>query len=196
LDTTVARDDKTKRRKTAENQAPPGRPLTARAVAELCGVELKTVHNWVAEGRLQHFRTPGRHLRFHPDAVQAFLRGLGYADPPSQRRVVIGASAGAAQRLRRVLLGCDCIWVNEPWSFLIAVGRHSGSGQPPVDALVIDSKLFRESELGAALRAMRRQLPTTPFFVIGETSGPSNHGVVRVAWDDLEVLRRRLGSQS
>jgi excisionase family DNA binding protein len=49
------------------------RPVTAREFADLCGVELKTVHGWVSRGVVASFRTPGRHLRFLPSEVRAFL---------------------------------------------------------------------------------------------------------------------------
>jgi excisionase family DNA binding protein len=180
----VAPDDKNSRRKTPENEATPGRPLTARAVAEMCGVELKTVHNWVAEGRLEHFRTPGRHLRFHPEAVHAFLRGLGYAATPPQRRVMVGASAAQSKRLRRVLTGYDCTWIGDPWLLLVAAGKHSP------DALIIDSKLFHQTDMAAVLRALRRHLPTATIIVLGETRAPSSRGALRATWDDIESIRR------
>ncbi len=84
-----------------------GRPLTARAVADLCGVELKTVHNWVLEGRLEHFRTPGRHLRFQREAVQAFLLSCGYGGPSNvaTRAAVIVVKGGSSAALRTVLRG-------------------------------------------------------------------------------------------
>lgn len=49
------------------------RPMTAREFADLCGVDLKTVHTWVGRGLVASFRTPGRHLRFLPDEVREFL---------------------------------------------------------------------------------------------------------------------------
>jgi excisionase family DNA binding protein len=54
-------------------------------VARFCDVDLKTVHNWADKGRIQFFRTPGRHLRFKPAALLAFLSGHGYDVPPEVR---------------------------------------------------------------------------------------------------------------
>lgn len=182
----MAPDDKNSRRTTPETEATPGRPLTARAVAEMCGVELKTVHNWVAEGRLDHFRTPGRHLRFHPETVRAFLRGLGYAPTPPQRRVMVGASAAKSKRLGHVLTGYDSTSVGDPWSFLVAAGKHSP------DALILDSKLFHQTNVAAVVRALRRHVPTATVIVIGETRDRAIRGVLRATWDDLESVRRGL----
>ena len=55
--------------------------LTASDLAALCEVDLKTIHNWVDRGRIAHFRTPGRHLRFKAADVAEFLRAWGYSVP-------------------------------------------------------------------------------------------------------------------
>jgi len=63
-----------------------GRPalyFTATDLAAFCGVDIKTIHNWANKGKLPHFRTPGRHLRFHPAAVLDFLTAQGFAVPSS-----------------------------------------------------------------------------------------------------------------
>src|SRR6187200_3072584 len=55
--------------------------LTASDLAALCEVDLKTIHNWVDRGRINHFRTPGRHLRFRAADVVEFLLAWGYSVP-------------------------------------------------------------------------------------------------------------------
>ncbi|MCA9639840.1 MAG: helix-turn-helix domain-containing protein [Polyangiaceae bacterium] len=55
--------------------------MTTRQVAELLGCGVKTVHNWVADGRIPHFRTPGRHLRFRAEDVAEFMRRSGFPVP-------------------------------------------------------------------------------------------------------------------
>ena len=52
--------------------------VTASQLAALCQVDLKTIHNWADRGKIEHFRTPGRHLRFHQSDVDAFLVKHGY----------------------------------------------------------------------------------------------------------------------
>jgi excisionase family DNA binding protein len=59
--------------------------FTASDLATLCEVDLKTIHNWVDRGRISHFRTPGRHLRFRAVDVVDFLRTWGYAVPRELR---------------------------------------------------------------------------------------------------------------
>ena len=74
----------------AKKRANGPRYLTARQVADVCDINLKTVHNWVDAGKFGPvgdseaagvFRTPGRHLRFTAGAVVAFLTKLGYPVP-------------------------------------------------------------------------------------------------------------------
>src|SRR5690242_21092939 len=55
--------------------------FTASEVARFCQVDLKTIHNWADKGEIRHFRTPGRHLRFHRGDVVEFLRKYGYPVP-------------------------------------------------------------------------------------------------------------------
>ena len=59
--------------------------FTASEFAHLCGVDLKTIHNWADKGQIRDFRTPGRHLRFRRLDVIDFLRKFGYPIPESLR---------------------------------------------------------------------------------------------------------------
>jgi len=58
-----------------------GKLFTASELAGFCDVDLKTIHNWCDRGRVEHFRTPGRHLRFKPRDVKAFLEAYKYDVP-------------------------------------------------------------------------------------------------------------------
>jgi hypothetical protein len=53
----------------------------ASQVAKWCGVDLKTVHNWVDKKQVEAGRTPGRHLRFTPATVHKLLSGIGASIP-------------------------------------------------------------------------------------------------------------------
>lgn len=61
--------------------------LTAPKVAALCGVDLKTLHNWARADKIPHFRTPGNHLRFSKEQVAQILNQLESAG-------IRGATAG------------------------------------------------------------------------------------------------------
>lgn len=54
---------------------------SAQALADFCEVDLKTVHHWADRGKVAHFRTDGRHLRFRRNDVVSFLRAHGYPLP-------------------------------------------------------------------------------------------------------------------
>lgn len=85
-----------------------GRWLSATQVARSCGVDLKTIHNWVDKDKLPVVRTAGRHLRFWPLDVAAFLRSYELGVPEGLRQlrlrvVVIDADAGRLAAARRAL---------------------------------------------------------------------------------------------
>lgn len=163
-----------------------GRPLTARQVAELCGVELKTVHNWVLEGRIEHFRTPGRHLRFPRAAVSAFLSTCGY-EAATQRRPKLAAvvvSAGRSGVVRNALRGFSLTVVADVPSALVVVARDEPSlllfeltpGRPPPDTFT--------------LQALARLVPKVQVVLFGKLArgrATQLHGAQVI--DDKESLR-------
>lgn len=54
--------------------------LTTGEAAALCGVSRSTLRRAVAQGQLQAWHTPGKHLRFTRAACTEFARSLGRAD--------------------------------------------------------------------------------------------------------------------
>jgi excisionase family DNA binding protein len=68
---------------------------TAQDVARFCEVDLKTVHHWAERGKVPHFRTEGRHLRFRRNDLVRFLRLHGYPLPDeiasARPRIVLAA---------------------------------------------------------------------------------------------------------
>lgn len=57
-----------------------GAPIlyTGQDVARFCEVDLKTIHHWADAGKIPHYRTEGRHLRFRRNELVRFLRAHGY----------------------------------------------------------------------------------------------------------------------
>lgn len=56
--------------------------LTASDLAEVCQVDLKTIHNWADSGKAPaSFRTPGRHLRFKAADAVPWLTKQGFTVP-------------------------------------------------------------------------------------------------------------------
>jgi len=78
---------------------------SAQILANFCEVDLKTVHHWAERGKVAHFRTDGRHLRFRRNDVVRFLRAHGYplADALVRARptvaVALAAKAGEGASL-------------------------------------------------------------------------------------------------
>ena len=54
--------------------------LTTGEAATLCGVSRSTLRRAVAQGHLQAWHTPGKHLRFTRSACLEFARSLGRVD--------------------------------------------------------------------------------------------------------------------
>jgi len=54
--------------------------LTTGEAAALCGVSRSTLRRAVAQGHLQAWHTPGKHLRFTRSACLDFARSLGRID--------------------------------------------------------------------------------------------------------------------
>jgi excisionase family DNA binding protein len=71
---------------------------SAQALANFCEVDLKTVHHWADRGKVPHFRTDGRHLRFRRNDVVRFLRAHGYPLPDTlvRSRPTVALALGAA----------------------------------------------------------------------------------------------------
>lgn len=173
--------------KKALRLPPQERPLTARAIAELCGVELKTVHNWVADGKLPHFRTPGRHLRFQPDAVRTFLENIGYAPTRKHGSVVVLSNAAGAKRLSAALSGFECILAKNLWSALISVGRKSNEG------LILDVAHLPAAELKGLLTTVQAELPELRVVLLTDDPKTTRvRGVTVLTWDAVARLPRLL----
>jgi len=54
--------------------------LTTGEAAALCGVSRSTLRRAVAQGHLQAWHTPGKHLRFTRSALMEFAHSLGRAE--------------------------------------------------------------------------------------------------------------------
>jgi excisionase family DNA binding protein len=111
--------------------------FTASDVARFCQVDLKTIHNWADRGELEHFRTPGRHLRFRRGDVLDFLRRYGYPIPIAlvkerAKVMVVEASRATCREIAKALLAdFDVDMHHDPLHALLEMGSR------PPDALVL-----------------------------------------------------------
>lgn len=177
--------------KAAAEKRGGSRPLTARAVAELCGVELKTVHNWAAEGLITHFRTPGRHLRFQADDVIDFLENCGYKLSESETvgSALVVAKGSLKTKLKRALKGLPTEWADNPLPALVVAGRT----QP--DAVLVEPRLLAEVSANSFFSALSKALPKAKLFCLGGAGRVPLHST-RLNPTDLSELRAELGLSS
>jgi len=77
--------------------------LTTGEAAALCGVSRSTLRRAVAQGHLQAWHTPGKHLRFTRSACLEFARSLGRIDLVGQTyaREAQAAGQSAAEAIPR-----------------------------------------------------------------------------------------------
>jgi len=78
--------------------------LTADAVAEYLGLRVKTVHQFVREGKLGCIQISPRDRRFTEEQIQAYLRSRTIAPPkpidnPKRQKVAYPQRGGGAKRL-------------------------------------------------------------------------------------------------
>lgn len=115
--------------------------FTASQIARFCQVDLKTIHNWADRGRIPHFRTPGRHLRFRKPHVLDFLRKYGYPIPDEldaerPRVALLVDGCGAKQEVLESLQSAfEVVDYDDPLAGLVQMGE-----QPP-DAIVLATQI-------------------------------------------------------
>lgn len=133
--------------------------LTASDLASLCQVDLKTIHNWVDRGRIAHFRTPGRHLRFRAADVAEFLRTWGYTVPrelarASAKSVAFVGSAEAFAVVSKALPNATMKHLPHPYDALVMAGADAP------DVYIIDvASVGSEVDVNRVLEVLHRACP-------------------------------------
>lgn len=133
--------------------------LTASDVARICGVDLKTIHNWANKGKIPCSRTDGRHLRFRRIELIEFLRAYSFAVPDALRQVkpavvIVDPEAASLTATRRALAKRFVVHAHHAMApALVAVGAHDP------DALVVDARTT-DIDLDACVNALRESSET------------------------------------
>lgn len=174
--------------------------LTASDVAELCEVDLKTIHNWVERGCIPHFRTPGRHLRFQAIDVARFLREWGYAIPRrfyseiAQSIVVVGGKDAIGFVTRAVGQTASVHSVDDLYHALLHIGSE------PTSAIVIDAGMAQAwpELVGPAVSALNRAFSSMMVVWIGDDPHrvAEKSGIAAVPLGDTKLLRAALADDS
>jgi excisionase family DNA binding protein len=161
----------------------------------MCEVDLKTIHNWVDRGRIPHFRTPGRHLRFRAPDVAEFLRTWGYSVPrslarQSTRGALVLATPATFERVAQVAPdGLQLRHATDPYDALVYAGAE------PADAFVVELEAAGGAAIAARVfDAVHRAAPEARCLAIGAATGDDElpRFVERVAADDQAGLERAL----
>jgi excisionase family DNA binding protein len=171
--------------------------LTASDLAALCEVDLKTIHNWVDRGRIPHFRTPGRHLRFRAADVAEFLRAWGYSVPRELARLssrvvmVVGNKDTGAHVTRALGEGPTIRHAKHPYDALILAGAE------PADAFVVDVRAIAgEIEVNPMLDAIHRACPQATFVALVEdAAAPVPSFATRIGRNDAAALQTLLAPE-
>ncbi|MEM6961960.1 MAG: helix-turn-helix domain-containing protein [Myxococcota bacterium] len=114
--------------------------FSATEVARFCEVDIKTIHNWAEQGEIPHFRTPGRHLRFHRNDVLEFLQRYGYPMPTvlhsgKPKVISIDPIALPHTSMANILDGFDTT------EYVDAIDALIDMGNDPPDAAVVSDEL-------------------------------------------------------
>lgn len=85
-------------------------PLTTGEMAKYCHVTHRTVLNWIEEGKIKAFTTPGGHYRVQPEDFLEFLKCFGmpvpedFEEPGKTKRIlVVDDDRGMVSAMRRAL---------------------------------------------------------------------------------------------
>ena len=169
--------------------------LTASDVADLCEVDLKTIHNWVDRGCIPHFRTPGRHLRFQAVDVASFLREWGYAIPRrfyaaiAQTVLVLGGKDALTVVTRAAGQSASVRVVEDLVEAVVRVGAE------PTSALVLDASIAVENQatIERVIDSIKRAYPI-PILLLGddETHLADRADVLFIPMGDSKMLRAAL----
>lgn len=164
--------------------------LTASDLASLCEVDLKTIHNWVDRGRIPHFRTPGRHLRFRAADVAEFLRVWGYSVPrdlaSALPRMVLFVGSKEAFNQGQRALGEGLRLRHDKLCYDALI--HAGAD--PSDVYVFDVRsIAADIDVGSVLEAIHRGCPQAVLVAIADESVDLPACVVRVSRGDGAGLR-------
>lgn len=167
--------------------------LTASDLATLCEVDLKTIHNWVDRGRIAHFRTPGRHLRFRAADVAEFLRAWGYSVPRELARasartgLVVGSKDTVSHVTRALGDAMPLRDVKHPYDALVMAGAD------PPDVFLVDAKVVgTDVDLDRWLEALNRACPDARLVVLNDETSDVPTFATHMGRTDTQGLRALL----
>jgi len=164
--------------------------------AKICNANITSIKNWIDQGEMAAFRTPGGHYRIEREVLEGFLERHGMPNPfarrKSRRILAIHRDGALGGRLQRAL--------GDAYETVVASGTYDGLiriGQWSPGVVILDSRI-EDLAIEAVCEAVRGHdtLSHTDVIVVGE-EGPAGWDVADVvleADDDdalVEVIAER-----
>lgn len=149
-------------------------------VAKICNANITSIKNWISQGELRAFRTPGGHYRIERDVLDAFLKRHGMPNPfvLGQSRDVLLAhrDADLAEALAGILgSGYRYRMCADAVDALVQMGQNTP------DIAVLDERVSPMDTL-ALCRRMRALSPLSPMtIIIAHEAGEAFDQAVREA---------------
>jgi hypothetical protein len=161
----------------------------AQAVADFCEVDLKTVHHWADRGKVAHFRTDGRHLRFRRNEIVRFLRAHGYPLPEALVRarppvaLALGPSAceGGTLSLDELVKRLGSRFSVRRHASGVSAVAHLVADEPDAVVLAHDDTTLGFPSVLAALK----EDPATSWIVLALVTSAEAHDQLRPAGADI-----------
>ena len=85
--------------------------FTTFEVAKICNANITSIKNWIEDGQIRAFRTPGGHYRIEKEVLVDFLNRFGMPNPflkRDQKRILIFCDDPATVELVRRSVGREC----------------------------------------------------------------------------------------
>jgi len=103
--------------------------FTTFEVAKLCNANITSIKNWIEDGKIRAFRTPGGHYRIQRAVLRDFFNRYGMPNPfeeRNQKRVLILCSDPATVELVRRSIGRNhnVEGTDDPLEAALLLGEH------------------------------------------------------------------------
>ncbi len=129
--------------------------FTTFEAASICHANVTSIKNWIDQGKLNAFRTPGGHYRIPRSDLDAFLHAHGMPNPlrdPSRIVVALSLDALAESLIEHLSPRHECIRTTNAVSTLLTLGMELP------DAIILSSTVLSPSTLESLLH----ELDNTP----------------------------------
>lgn len=113
----------------------PQEVFTTFDAAKICNANFNSIKNWIHQGKLRAYKTPGGHYRIQKQDLRSFLHDHGMPDPfePTQKSILIlDDNQDVIDNMELLLAEYKCQGVTDGYDALVQIGRE------PPDIVLID----------------------------------------------------------